>query len=147
MTHIWQGLRSGDWLTDARMRGYSLILLAICTLALVGWIAASDGLIDRNSKPIGTDFSNVYAAGTLIWQGRPAEAYEPARQRAAERAVFGPAARCRSNGWLYPSVLLCRRVFWWPPFRIAWSRDLACASFAAYLAAMRAIVPRPEKRC
>ena len=34
MTHIWQGLRSGDWLTDARMRGYSVILLAICTLLL-----------------------------------------------------------------------------------------------------------------
>jgi len=27
MTHIWQGLRSGQWLTAARVRGYSLILL------------------------------------------------------------------------------------------------------------------------
>ncbi len=72
MAHIWQRLRSGDWLTDARIRGYSLILLAICSIAFAGWIALSDGLIDRNHKPIGTDFSNVYAAGTLIWQGRPA---------------------------------------------------------------------------
>ena len=64
--------RSGDWLTAARARGYSLILLVICTLAFAGWIAVSDGLIDRNGKPLGTDFSNVYAAGTLTWQGRPA---------------------------------------------------------------------------
>ena len=75
MAHIWQGpfwgaLRSGDWLTAARMRGYSLILLVFCALAFVGWIAVSDGLVDRNGKPLGTDFSNVYAAGALTWQGR-----------------------------------------------------------------------------
>ncbi len=143
MTHIWQGLRSGDWLTDARMRGYSLILLAICTLALVGWIAASDGLIDRNSKPIGTDFSNVYAAGTLIWQGRPAEAYEPARQRAAEKAVFG-GREVPFYGWLYPPFFFAI-AFLVASLPYAWGLAIwLAASFAAYLAAMRAILPRPE---
>ena len=143
MTHIWQGLRSGDWLTDARMRGYSLILLAICTLALVGWIAASDGLIDRNSKPIGTDFSNVYAAGTLIWQGRPAEAYEPARQHAAEKAVFG-GREVPFYGWLYPPFFLAI-AFLVASLPYAWGLAIwLAASFAAYLAAMRAIAPRPE---
>jgi len=143
MTHIWQGLRSGDWLTDARMRGYSLILLAICTLALVGWIAASDGLIDRNSKPIGTDFSNVYAAGTLIWQGRPAEAYEPERQRAAEKAVFG-GREVPFYGWLYPPFFFAV-AFLVASLPYAWGLAIwLAASFAAYLAAMRAIVPRPE---
>ena len=143
MTHIWQGLRSGDWLTDARMRGYSLILLAICTLALVGWIAASDGLIDRNSKPIGTDFSNVYAAGTLIWQGRPAEAYEPARQHAAEKAVFG-GREVPFYGWLYPPFFLAV-AFLVASLPYAWGLAIwLAASFAAYLAAMRAIAPRPE---
>ena len=143
MTHIWQGLRSGDWLTDARMRGYSLILLAICTLALIGWIAASDGLIDRNSKPIGTDFSNVYAAGTLIWQGRPAEAYEPARQHAAEKAVFG-GREVPFYGWLYPPFFFAV-AFLVASLPYAWGLAIwLAASFAAYLAAMRAIVPRPE---
>jgi len=143
MTHIWQGLRSGDWLTDARMRGYSLILLAICTLALVGWIAASDGLIDRNSKPIGTDFSNVYAAGTLIWQGRPAEAYEPARQHAAEKAVFG-GREVPFYGWLYPPFFFVV-AFLVASLPYAWGLAIwLAASFAAYLAAMRAIMPRPE---
>ena len=143
MTHIWQGLRSGDWLTDARMRGYSLILLAICTLALIGWIAASDGLIDRNSKPIGTDFSNVYAAGTLIWQGRPAEAYEPARQHAAEKAVFG-GREVPFYGWLYPPFFFVV-AFLVASLPYAWGLAIwLAASFAAYLAAMRAIAPRPE---
>src|SRR3981081_3582864 len=101
MTHFWQGLRSGEWLTSARVRGYSLILLGICALAMAGWIAVSDGLIDRNGKPLGTDFSNVYAAGTLTWQGRPAEAYQPAFQHAAEKAVFG-GRDVPFFGWHYP---------------------------------------------
>jgi alpha-1,2-mannosyltransferase len=47
---IWKGLRSGGWLTAARARGYSLILLGLCIIAVAGWIAVSDGLIDRNGK-------------------------------------------------------------------------------------------------
>jgi hypothetical protein len=125
------------------MRGYSLILLAICTLAVVGWIAASDGLIDRNSKPIGTDFSNVYAAGTLIWQGRPAEAYEPARQHAAEKAVFG-GREVPFYGWHYPPFFFLI-AFLVASVPYAWGLSIwLVASLAAYLAAMRAILPRPE---
>jgi len=101
MTHFWQGLRSGRWLTPARARGYSLILLALCALALAGWIAVSDGLIDRNGKLLGTDFSNVYAAGSLTLQGRPAQAYEPALQHAAEKAVFD-GREVPFYGWHYP---------------------------------------------
>ena len=103
MAHFWQGtfwstFRTGDWLTAARARGY--ILLGVYTLAFAGWIAVSDGTIDRNGKPLGTDFSNVYAAGLLTWQGRAAEAY-------------------RTAAWLV-------------------------ASFDAYLAMLRAILPRGE---
>src|SRR5258708_8783920 len=91
MTHIWQGLQSGQWLTAARLRGYSLILLGMCAIAVAGWLAVSDGLIDRNGKPVGTDFSNVYAAGTLTLKGRPADAYQPPLQPASDQSLFpGP---------------------------------------------------------
>ena len=90
MAHFWQGLLSGEWLTAARARGYSLILIGVCAIAMAGWVALSDGLIDRNGKPIGTDFSNVYAAGQLT----PGRAVPPTptmvrSQHAAEKAVFG----------------------------------------------------------
>src|SRR5437763_3823376 len=101
MTYIWQELRSGEWLTASRARVYSLILLCICGVVLAGWIVLSDGLIDRNGKPLGTDFSNVYAAGTLAWQGHPADAYQPALQHAAEKAVFG-GRDVPFFGWHYP---------------------------------------------
>jgi hypothetical protein len=142
MTHIWQGLRSGQWLTAARIRGYSLILLGFCAVAVAGWIALSDGLIDRNGKPLGTDFSNVYAAGTLTWQGRPADAYLPALQHAEEKAVFG--REVPFYGWHYPPFFFAI-AFVVAAFPYAWGLAIwVAASLAAYLAAMRAILPRPE---
>lgn len=143
MAHIWQALRSGEWLTGARARGYSLILLAICAIVAVGWIALSDGLIDRNGKPIGTDFSNVYAAGTLTWQGHPADAYDPPLQHAAEKATFG-GREVPFFGWHYPPFFFAVAVVVAAlPYAFGLALWLA-TSLAAYLAMIRAILPRPE---
>ncbi|MGB8401588.1 glycosyltransferase family 87 protein [Bradyrhizobium sp.] len=143
MTHFWQGLRSGEWLTPARARGYSLILLALCVLAMAGWIAVSDGPIDRNGKPIGTDFSNVYAAGRLTWQDRPSDAYAPARQHAAEKAVFG-GREVPFYGWHYPPFFFAVAVLV-AAVPYGWGLSIwLIASFAAYLTAIRAILPGPE---
>jgi len=140
---LWDKLRSGEWLTIARARGYSLILLVIAAIALVGWIAVSDGLIDRNGKPLGTDFSNVYAAGALTWQGRPAEAYEPALQHAAERAVFA-GRDVPFYGWHYPPFFFAVAVLV-ATVPYAWGLSIwLVTSLAAYLAVIRAILPRPE---
>src|ERR1700756_866422 len=143
MAHFWQGLRSGDWLTVASARSYSLTLLGLGALAIAIWIALSDGLVDRNGKPLGTDFSNVYAAGTLTWQGRPAEAYEPARQHAAEKALFG-GRNVSFYGWHYPPFFFAVAVVV-AAFPYAWGLAIwLAASLAAYLAAIRAILPRRE---
>jgi hypothetical protein len=143
MTHIWQSVRSGDWLTAERARGYSLILLAIAALAMAGWIAISDGLIDRNGKPVGTDFSNVYAAGELTWQGKPADAYDPALQHAAETATFG-GREVPFYGWHYPPFFF---VIAFLVAALPYAFGLAlwlAASLAAYLTVVRAILPRPQ---
>src|ERR1700686_167271 len=143
MTHIWQGLRSGQWLTASRARSYSLILLAVTAIAVAGWIGLSDGLIDRNGKPPRTDFSNVYAAGTLTWQGRPADAYAPALQHEAEKAIFG-GREVPFYGWHYPPFFLAVAIAV-AAFPYAWGLSIwLAASFAAYLAAIRAILPGKE---
>jgi hypothetical protein len=148
MAHFWQGsfwsaFRTGDWLTAARARGYSLIVLVVCTLAFAGWIAVSDGLIDRNGKPLGTDFSNVYAAGQLTWQGRAAEAYDPALQHAAEKAMFG-GRNVPFYGWHYPPFFFAV-AFLVAAVPYGWGLAIwLVASFAAYLATLRAILTRPE---
>jgi hypothetical protein len=143
MTQIWQGLRSGEWLTAARMRAYGLILLGLSAAVFAGWIAVSDGGLDRNGQPIGTDFSNVYAAGTLTWQGRSAEAYSPPLQHAAEKAVFD-GREVPFYGWHYPPFFFAVAVLV-AAVPYAWGLAIwLIASFAAYLAAIRAILPRPE---
>jgi hypothetical protein len=143
MTHIRQGLRTGEWLTVARMRAYSLILLGLSVLVFAGWIAVSDGLIDRNGQPIGTDFSNVYAAGTLTWQGRSADAYEPALQHAAEKAMFD-GRDVPFYGWHYPPFFFAIAALV-AAVPYAWGLAIwLAASFAAYLAGIRAILPRGE---
>jgi len=143
MAHIWQGLRSGDWLTVGRARTYSLMLLGICAIVVTAWIALSDALVDRNGKPLGTDFSNVYAAGILTWRGRPADAYEPALQHAAEKAAFG-GRDVPFFGWHYPPFFFAV-AFLVATFPYAWGLAIwVASSLAAYLLAMRAILPRPE---
>jgi hypothetical protein len=152
MAHFWQhlksgarsglrtGARSGEWLTVSRARAYSLILLGVCAVAFAGWIALSDGLIDRNGKPIGTDFSNPYAAGTLAWAGKPADAYDPALQHAAEKAAFGNR-EVPFFGWHYPpfffaiAVIVAAVPYGWG--LLIW----LATSLTAYLAAIRAIMP------
>jgi hypothetical protein len=143
MAHFWKRLRSGEWLTASRARGYSLILLGVCAIAVIGWIALSDGLVDRNGKPVGTDFSNVSTAGTLIWQGRPADAYDPALQHAAEKAVFG-GRDVPFYGWHYPPFFFAVAVIV-AALPYAWGLLIwLAASLAAYLAVIRAILPRSE---
>ncbi len=125
------------------MRAYGMILLGLSVAVFAGWIAASDGLIDRNGQPIGTDFSNVYAAGALTWQGRSAEAYSPPLQHAAEKAVFD-GREVPFYGWHYPPFFLAIAVIV-AAVPYAWGLAIwLIASFAAYLAAIRAILPRPE---
>ncbi len=143
MAHIWQGLKSGDWLTATRARNYSLMLLGLCVIAALAWIALSDGLVDRNGKPLGTDFSNVYAAGRLTWQGRAADAYQPALQHAAEKAVFA-GRNVPFFGWHYPPFFFAI-AFAVAAFPYAWGLVIWIASsLAAYLMVIRPILPRPQ---
>ena len=60
---------AGHWLTAARLRAYPMILLAVFALAILGYLAASDGLEDPLGKPLGTYFSPFHAAARLALQG------------------------------------------------------------------------------
>ena len=89
MNSFWQHVKTGGWLTAHRARAYSLILLALSVAAIVVWIALSHNMVDRNGKPLGTDFSSFYAAGSLVLDGRAAEVYNMAAHYAQQQQVFG----------------------------------------------------------
>jgi alpha-1,2-mannosyltransferase len=97
-------LRSGDWLTRERIRlvaGALLIASSIGFLFLV--VTARDG-VDRQGRPLGTDFSNVYAAGTFVLDGNPDAPFDPPVQYAREQSIFGKATPF--YGWHYPPYFL-----------------------------------------
>lgn len=97
-------LRSGLWLTRERVR---LIAGGVAIASLAGLIflmATADGLNDRLNRPLGTDFSNVYAAGTYVLDGEPAKPFDPPAQHAREQAIFGAATPF--YGWHYPPFFL-----------------------------------------
>jgi hypothetical protein len=136
----WQKLRSGRWLTAERARAYTLILLALYGVAVIGWIALSGGLIDPNGKPIGTDFSSFYAAGSLALEGRAADVYNMAAHHAREQQLFGEATPY--YGWLYPPLFLLvvtpLALLPYPLALAVWQG----ATLALYLAGMAAILRR-----
>ena len=97
-------LRSGSWLTRERVRLVGLALLAAFVLGAGFLIATSNGLNDRFGRPLGTDFSNVYAAGSYVLDGEPSAPFDPPRQYAREQAIFGQATQF--YGWHYPPFFL-----------------------------------------
>lgn len=103
MTGLAKALASGDWL-DARLRAYSWILVAIAAIGIVVVAATSDGLNDYLGRPLGTDFSNIYAAGKYVLEGKPAAPFTPELQHLMEKRIFGAATPF--YGWHYPPVFL-----------------------------------------
>ncbi len=97
-------LRSGAWLTRERTRLVAIALLAAFAVGAGFLIATSNGLNDRFGRPLGTDFSNVYTAGTYVLDGEPAAPFDPAKQFARERKIFGPTTQF--YGWHYPPYFL-----------------------------------------
>lgn len=97
-------LRSGTWLTRERVRLVALALIAAFVVGAGFLIGTSDGLNDRFGRPLGTDYSNVYAAGTYALDGEPAAPFTPAKQYAREQAIFGQSTQF--YGWHYPPYFL-----------------------------------------
>ena len=97
-------LRSGDWLTRERIRLVAVTLLIASMAGFLFLVVTAHGAIDRQGRPLGTDFSNVYAAGTYVLDGNPDAPFDPPQQYAREQAIFGAATPF--YGWHYPPYFL-----------------------------------------
>src|ERR1044072_4296748 len=104
MAALVETLRSGSWVTRERARLVAWALLAAFSICALFLVATSDGLNDRLHRPPGTDFSDVYAAGTYVLDGEPAAPFDPAKQYAREQAIFGVGTQF--YGWHYPPFFL-----------------------------------------
>ena len=135
-------LRSGAWLTRERMRLVAGLLLAAALIGAGLLIATSDGRNDRFGRPLGTDFSNIYAAGTYVLDGAPAAPFDPVRQHAREQAIFGNDTPF--YGWHYPPFFLgLAALLALMPYGFALALWQG-ATLVLYLLAMRAILLIPS---
>ncbi len=138
MPQILLSLRDGTFLTRERALLWSAALL-IAYAAVIGLLlATAHGLDDYRGRPLGSDFSDIYAAGLSALHDDPASPFDPARQYAHEQALFGQATPF--YGWHYPpfflliAVLLARLAY--IPSLAAWQ----LASLAVYLAGTFALL-------
>lgn len=97
-------LRSGDFLTRERMTLWAAGLILGLVLCVVFLGITAHGLNDYAGRPLGTDFSDVYAAGVAAAHGDPTAPFDIYRQLKMERAIFGPATPF--YGWHYPPFFL-----------------------------------------
>src|SRR6185312_494841 len=131
-------LRTGSWLTRERVKLVVFGLLAASLIAAVYVVATSNGLNDRFGRPLGTDFANVYAAGTYVLEGNPAAPFDPHMQYVREQTIFGEDTQF--YGWHYPPFFLgVAGLLALLPYPLA----LACwqgVTLLLYLLSMRAIL-------
>ncbi|HEY4123002.1 MAG TPA: glycosyltransferase family 87 protein [Rhizomicrobium sp.] len=140
-------LAHGEFLTRARIRLWAGGIA-------IGWLAAilclaltAHGLNDYAGRPLGSDFSNVYAAGTLAREGQAQAPFDPALQHAREQAIFGE--KTPFYGWHYPPYFLfvadALAALPYIPALVLWQG----ASFALYLFALSRLTragPAPRLR-
>ena len=96
-----EALANGDWLNHRRVMRIAAIA-GIVSLAMLVWLfATSNGTLDARDRPLGTDFSNVWAAGRMALDGRAADAWVWPDHFAVQRALHGKAD-VDVFGWHYP---------------------------------------------
>ena len=138
MDRMREALRSGDWLTPERVRLIAAALIIASAAGFMFLVVTAHGGVDLQGRPLGTDFSNVYAAGSYVWDGNTNAAFDPPQQFAREQAVFGAATQF--YGWHYPPYFLfVAAALAWMPYGLALAVWQA-VTLGLYLLVMRGIV-------
>ena len=131
-------LRDGQFLSRERIRLWTIAILIGFALGLVYLAVTAHGINDYKGRPLGSDFSDVYAAGSLANDGHAAQAFDPAHHFAREREIFGKDTQF--YGWHYPPFFLLIAA---PLARLPYLPALLIwqiATLALYLAALRPLL-------
>ena len=138
MDRVRQALRSGEWLTRERIRMVAVAVLIASAAGFLYLVVTATGGVDLQGRPIGTDFSNVYAAGTYVLEGNSQAPFNSVQQYAREQPIFGEATQF--YGWHYPPYFLfVAAALAWMPYGLAlfvWQ----AVTLGLYLLAIRAIL-------
>lgn len=97
--------RSGEWVDARRVRLICVLLLATTILSYAALLLTSHGTLDWKGRPIGTDFSDVYAAGWMADHGRAAAAWVWPEHYRVQQALHH-SRTVPFYGWHYPPPFL-----------------------------------------
>jgi alpha-1,2-mannosyltransferase len=138
MDRVRGAMRSGEWLTRERIRMVAVAVLIASAAGFLHLVVTATGGVDLQGRPIGTDFSNVYAAGTYVLEGNFQAPFDSVQQYAREQAILGAATQF--YGWHYPPYFLfVAAALAWMPYGLAlfvWQ----AITLGLYLLAIRAIL-------
>jgi Glycosyltransferase family 87 len=98
-------LADGSWLTRERLRLVAGIALAAWIILLAWLVATGHGTLDAYGRPLGTDFSDVYAAGRMALDGHAAQAWDWGAHYRVQQAIHHDPA-VPFYGWHYPPPFL-----------------------------------------
>jgi hypothetical protein len=139
-------LREAHWLDRGRALAWARILAILGALAVLALVVDTRGgtAPDSWGRPLATDFSSFWTAGGLALSGAPEAAWDPAAHAAAQRRSFPAQAGYAADYYAFfyppPFLLLCLPLALLP-YGLAAALWLALTT-AAYLATMRAMLPR-----
>lgn len=80
-------MKTGDWISNSRMLGWTRVLLTLEIIAFLFLVAGTHGRIVKLEKPTTTDFVSFYAAGVLANSDKPNLVYSQPDHYAAEQAA------------------------------------------------------------
>lgn len=133
-------LADGSWVTRERVRLVAAIALVIFAGAIVYALATAHGTLDAQGRPLGTDYSNVHAAGRMALDGHAAQAWDWRAHYQFQQALHGDPG-VPFYGWHYPPpFLLVAALLSLLPY-LAGLLVWQAATLAGAAAAVRAILP------
>jgi len=97
-------LKTGLWLTPARLKTYPLLLLLMVCGAAAFLVLTRHGDFDQFGRPLGPDFSDIWVAGQNVRDGQPAAAYDPILHQKKTAEFFGVSPDFYL--WSYPPYFL-----------------------------------------
>ena len=98
-------LKSGEWLSAERVRRVVVVCLIVSAASLGFLFATAHGTLDWKGRPIGTDFSEVYAAGRMAWDGAAFNVWDWPTHFRVQRGLHG-SQTVDVYGWHYPPPFL-----------------------------------------
>jgi len=136
-------LKTGDWLTHDRVRRIVVVCFLVSIASLAYLFATAHGTLDWKGRPIGTDYSEVYAAGRMAWDGAAASVWDWPTHFRVQQGLHG-SKTVDLYAWHYPPpflfVAMAIATLPYIPALIAWQ----AATLVPFLLMIRRIVGRRD---